>query len=91
MLEILREELFALTESGMGLILIAGTKNVHVFFDEDNSIVVEKSKLLDFTEDQLIETLQENQNLLDFAIKKRFVKQESSETVEYLNYCKSYD
>jgi hypothetical protein len=91
MLEILREELFALTESGMGLILIAGKKNVHVFFNEEDFIVVEKCKLLDFTEEQLIQTLQENQNLLDFAIKKKFVKQESSETIEYLNYCKSYD
>jgi hypothetical protein len=54
-------------------------------------MIVPKSELLDFSEDELITTLQENQALLDFAIKKDFVKEETSEINEYLNYCKSYD
>lgn len=91
MLEILKEELFALTKFGMGLILIANKKEVHVFFNEIHSMIIPKSELLDFSEDELITTLQENQILLDFAIKKGFVKEEPSEVNEYLNYCKSYD
>lgn len=91
MLEILKEELFALTKFGTGLILIANKKEVHVFFNEIHSMIIPKSELLDFSEDELITTLQENQALLDFAIKKGFVKEETSEINEYLNYCKSYD